>query len=116
MRRVKILKPCYLIACATLIVVGTAGPLLLGDESQIVIDDGWRRTPEGWERIDSWTTEVAANAADLDYPLSAPKFDDQAERGRCDSHPAALAFAQLLAVGAAFFFFPRFLPRGAAAL
>jgi hypothetical protein len=56
-------------------------------------DDLWRRTPNGWEVVDRW------NRAKASPMLSNYSF-------RLDSHPAALALVQSLAIVAAFALFP----------
>ena len=68
---------------------------------QVTTDD-WRRTANGWERVHSWPTATSRS-----WPLfgihnekvSAPTVSPRAANrySRLDTHPAALALAQLLA-------------------
>ena len=54
------------------------------------IDDGWRRTANGWEQIAAW--QVPATSS----PVPAR---------RLDFHPGAMALLQALVIAAAFRFF-----------
>jgi hypothetical protein len=58
-------------------------------------DDGWRRTAQGWERIDSWTSAEAMGLDDCHF--DAPDFDPITDR-RSDFHPVILAGSQTLVV------------------
>jgi len=66
-----------------------------GDEAAAVttVEDPWRHTPHGWELVNRWTRPAARPVA------NGPSF-------RLDSHPAALALVQSLAIVAAFALFP----------
>src|SRR5688572_14265312 len=79
--------------CAILAVVvsGFWAPALARPATHV--DDHWRRTSTGWEYVPDWRT-------------AAPPTDVFAATGRIDSHPAALALLQVVAVITAFALFP----------
>jgi hypothetical protein len=57
-------------------------------------DDAWRRTGNGWEHVATWTE-------------SKPRYSNNSVSSfRLDSHPAALALVELLAVVGGFAAFP----------
>jgi len=54
--------------------------------------DDWRRTANGWERAAAWPKAIAHSAANLrSQAPGTPIF-----HGRFDTHPAALALAELV--------------------
>jgi hypothetical protein len=63
-------------------------------------DDGWRRTAQGWERIDSWTE--AQTTSLHDYRFNADNHTTSVDERR-DFHPVVLGALQMLIVGAALF-------------
>lgn len=68
---------------------------------QVTTDD-WRRTANGWERVHSWPTATSRSWSLFgirNEKVSAPTVSPRAvtRYSRLDTHPAALALAQLLA-------------------
>ncbi len=76
------------------------GGLTCRAEGDAGVDDGWRRTAQGWERIDSWTR--AQTTSLHDYRFDAVDRSVSYEERR-DFHPAVLGGVQMLIVGAALF-------------
>jgi hypothetical protein len=56
--------------------------------------DDWRRTASGWERMGNWTMNASAAV----FPLLADHHPATAKASRFDTHPAVLAFGELVAV------------------
>jgi hypothetical protein len=71
-----------------------------------VPDDGWRRTADGWERIESWHIAPVARAIQQAAHLSASSEAVPARRS--DFHPAILVVFQVLAVTAGYSLLPLF--------
>lgn len=97
------------IMCLAALIVGVAaGSLLtaLSATHRRATDDAWRRTASGWERIDRRPTAQTKAAAKSEPSQRLLPADDN---NRWDTHPAALALAQL--IGALVIL--RFIPRGA---
>jgi hypothetical protein len=69
-------------------------------------DDRWRRTANGWERMD-WKTPAAYAPAPVPPPPNPPRYD---------IHPAVLALVQILAATLVFSLFPPAEARRQAAL
>src|SRR5262245_28974636 len=69
-------------------------------QDSVALNDCWRRTAVGWERTDDWSGPGnAASVSDAENPVTGSS--------RYDSHPAALALAEIVLVGMAFYVFPR---------
>ncbi len=63
------------------------------------LDDGWRRTVDGWEHVGHWQALGATfhKATDVEPPPTIPSSDHLAivPGRRLDFHPAALALLQV---------------------
>ena len=83
---------CGLILACAVIAGASAG----GNDGTIEAsnNDPWRRTENGWELVDRWNQSAGIAESS---PISL----------RFDSHPAALALLQALAVVGAFALFPQ---------
>lgn len=81
--------------------LGLAGSRVRADEASAV-DDGWRRTVDGWERKETWNLNPMSPAA--------PSISVHGERPKSlssiDFHPAILALAQVLLIAAGFALWP----------
>ncbi len=84
-----------------LIVLVGAGQAEAGDDAQ-ASSDGWRRTAQGWERIEAWRH---ASRTKVDFLVSDESA--AAPAVRWDVHPALLVALQGLAIALAFAVFQR---------
>ena len=74
------------------------GGLALATAATATADENWRRTAQGWERIETWRAPQQTFGVSAVTSANAPRWD---------THPAALAFIELAAVIAAMIAFPR---------
>ena len=65
-------------------------------------DDGWRRTTAGWEHTDVWNSGWASFFR-RSPPVEGSPLKSAA---RYDSHPAALALAEIILIILGFYAFP----------
>ena len=66
-------------------------------------DDGWRRTVDGWERLEDLHAAANANSAPQQYHFAPPSEEPSRPR---DMHPLALAVMQLSVVLVSYCLFP----------
>jgi hypothetical protein len=82
-------------ACMTIMLIAAVlGSLTIGSYGSApgAARDDWRRTANGWERAAAWPKSIAHSAANLrSQAPGKPIF-----QGRFDTHPAALALAELV--------------------
>jgi len=76
------------------------GGLTCRAEGDPGVDDGWRRTVQGWERIESWTRTQTTSLHDYRFDADDRSVPQDERR---DFHPAVLGGLQILVVGSALF-------------
>lgn len=92
---------CSAILVAFAILFGGASNRAHGDEGRT--DDGWRRTAQGWERMESWTAPQSTALYGYRFDTNdRPAGHDR----RTDVHPAVFLGLLLLVVGAALLLLP----------
>ena len=69
---------------------------LVAGEAGTDIDDGWRRTKDGWEHISTWPVEVTQQLAADESPTTSAQISPTAERWQ-RLHPGVLAVGLCLA-------------------
>jgi hypothetical protein len=75
-------------------------------------DDGWRRTVDGWERMESWSRGPVARRTWRTSHHSVVSVENEAVPARrSDFHPAILVVLQLLAVTGAYSLIPATIAR-----
>lgn len=74
------------------------------------MDDGWRRTSHGWERITRWeaTAMDESNVTAIAYsiPGTAPTISRIMPRSLSELHPVTIALSMLLASVLAYQYLP----------
>ena len=90
--------------CLAALIIGAAAGSFYSARSAThrrVPDDAWRRTASGWERARDWQPKPIKH-------VSAVAFEnDVSDARRWDTHPAALALAQVIGVLSILKFVPR---------
>jgi hypothetical protein len=90
------IRKCHLLLCVTILLVATTGTTLRAEP--VPLDDGWRRTAHGWERLVDKNGRTPKSAPVLVSPSKSPPSPL--------FHPLLLAAMQVGLVAAAYRRFP----------